>query len=135
MQTSPFATTGALKKCLDVLGDAYDVVIVDTPPSLDFLTANAMFAADVVFVPVESGSKLSLVGTDDMLQFIRDAQGVNPRLQFGAAILTRHDARKKMCKITASAVKDFYGRVLDANSVIGRGACGHIPRYRQMADK
>lgn len=115
MQTSPFATTGALKKHLAALSEAYDIIIIDTPPALDFLTANALYAADFVFVPVESGSKLSLVGTDDMLQFIKDAQEVNPRLQFGAAILTRHDARKKMCKITAGAVQEFYGRVLDAS--------------------
>jgi chromosome partitioning protein len=115
MQDTPFKTTGALKKRLDMLADVYDVIIIDTPPALDFLTANALFAADVVFVPVESGSKLSLVGTDDMLQFIKDAQEVNPRLLFGAAILTRHDSRKKMCKITAGAVQGFYGRVLSAS--------------------
>ncbi len=115
MQSTPFATTAALKKHLDMLADAYDVIIIDTPPALDFLTANALYAADVIFVPVESGSKLSLVGTDDMLNFISDAKEVNPRLQFGAAILTRHDARKKMCKITAGAVQGYYGRVLSAS--------------------
>ena len=115
MQTSPFASTSALKKALDVLHDAYDVILIDTRPALDFLTANALFAADVVFVPVESGSKLALLGTDDMLRFIAEARAVNPRLEFGAAILTRHDNRKKLCKITAEAVKGFYGRVLDAS--------------------
>ncbi|WP_175787591.1 ParA family protein [Burkholderia anthina] len=115
MQTTPFASTAALKKVLDTVSDAYDVIIVDTPPALDFMTANALYAADMVFVPVESGSKLSLLGTDDMLKFISDAQGVNPRLQFGAAILTKHDARKKLCKITSEAVKGYYGRVLAAS--------------------
>jgi chromosome partitioning protein len=115
MQTSPFASTSALKKALDVLHDAYDVILIDTRPALDFLTANALFAADVVFVPVESGSKLALLGTDDMLRFIAEARAVNPRLEFGAAILTRHDNRKKLCKITAEAVKGFYGRVLEAS--------------------
>jgi chromosome partitioning protein len=114
MQSTPFASTAALKKALDVVTDAYDVIIVDTPPALDFMTANALYAADMVFVPVESGSKLSLLGTDDMLQFIRDAQDVNPRLQFGAAILTKHDNRKKLCKMTGEAVKGYYGRVLAA---------------------
>jgi chromosome partitioning protein len=115
MTSSPFASTAALKKVLDIVTDAYDVIIIDTPPALDFMTANALYAADMVFVPVESGSKLSLLGTDDMLQFIRDAQEVNPRLQFGAAILTKHDARKKLCKMTGEAVKGYYGRVLDAS--------------------
>lgn len=114
MQSSPFASTAALKKALDLVGDSYDAVLIDTRPALDFLTANALYAADSVFVPVESGSKLALLGTDDMLRFIAEARAVNPRLEFGAAILTRHDNRKKMCKITGEAVKGYYGRVLDA---------------------
>jgi chromosome partitioning protein len=114
MQSSPFATTDALKRALEVVSDAYDVILIDTRPALDFLTANALFAADSVFVPVESGSKLALLGTDDMLRFIGEARAVNPRLEFGAAILTRHDNRKKMCKITGEAVKGYYGRVLKA---------------------
>lgn len=115
MQSAPFASTSGLKKALDVVSDAYDVIIIDTPPSLDFMTANALYAADFVFVPVESGSKLSLLGTDDMLKFISDAREVNPRLEFGGAILTKHDNRKKLCKITGEAVKGFYGRVLAAS--------------------
>jgi chromosome partitioning protein len=117
-----------------VLHDAYDVILIDTRPALDFLTANALFAADVVFVPVESGSKLALLGTDDMLRFIAEARAVNPRLEFGAAILTRHDNRKKLCKITAEAVKSFYGRVLDASLPIAAQVLGQtIMQYdRQL---
>lgn len=114
MQSSPFATTSALKKALDLVSSAYDIILIDTRPALDFLTANALYAADTVFVPVESGSKLSLLGTEDMLRFISEARTVNPRLKFGAAILTRHDNRKKMCKITAEAVRGYYGTVLEA---------------------
>lgn len=115
MSSSPFHSTSILKTKLAPIADGYDVIIIDTPPSLDLLTANALAASDFVFVPIESGSKLSLVGTDDMLAFIGAARNVNPGLQFGGAILTRHDARKKMCQFTASAVLQVYGHVLEAS--------------------
>lgn len=114
LQQTPFSSTSLLTSKLAAVIDAYDVIVIDTPPSLGFLTANALAASDAVMVPIESGSKLSLLGTDDMLEFIRQARGANPRLKFGGAILTRHDARKKMCKITAGAVRDYYESVLSA---------------------
>ena len=114
MQFSSFPTTSALAEKIQPLHDAYDVIIIDTPPSIEFLPANALAASDYVFVPVQSGSKLSLIGTDDMLQFIEQGKKTNPKLHFGGAILTRHDARKRMCAVTASAFKDFYGKCLES---------------------
>ena len=114
LQQTPFSSTALLTAKLAALDDAYDLIILDTPPALNFLAANALAAADAVLVPVESGSKLSLIGTDDMLDFIRQARSANPRLVFGGAILTKHDARKKMCKIAAGAVREYYDHVLTA---------------------
>ena len=114
LQQTPFSSTSILINKLAAVATAYDAIIIDTPPSLGFLTANALAASDAVMVPIESGSKLSLLGTDDMIEFIRQARTANPKLKFGGAVLTRHDARKKMCKITAGAVKDYYASVLTA---------------------
>jgi len=87
-------------------------IILDTQQGLSFLTANALAAADSVFVPVESGSKLALVGTDDMIEFVNQARTVNSRLQLGGAILTKHDGRKKLCKITQAVIGDYFETVL-----------------------
>lgn len=114
LQQTPFSSTGLLQSKLAPIADAYDIIILDCPPALNFLTANALAASDAVFVPIESGSKLSLVGTDDMLSFISQARAVNPRLKFGGAILTKHDARKKICKIMAGAVQSYYENVLES---------------------
>lgn len=114
LQQTPFSSTGLLQSKLAAIGDAYDVIILDCPPALNFLTANALAASDAVFVPIESGSKLSLVGTDDMLSFIKQARAVNSRLRFGGAIMTKHDPRKKICKIMAGAVREYYESVLEA---------------------
>lgn len=112
LQTTPFSSTSLLLHKLHTVRDVFDVIILDTPPALSFLTANALAAADCVFVPVESGSKLALVGTDDMIEFVAQAKTVNVRLQLGGAILTKHDGRKKLCKITQAVIGDFFERVL-----------------------
>lgn len=115
MQHRPFfSSTSLLHEKLKAVADVYDVILIDTPPALNFLTANAMIASDFVFVPVISGSKLSLLGTDDMLEFVGNARKSTGRLTFGGAILTQHDGRKTMCKIGAGAVKSYYGTVLAA---------------------
>jgi chromosome partitioning protein len=113
LRGKPFGSTSIVRDKLAHVINSYDVIVIDTPPALGFLTANALAASDAVFVPVESGSKLSLIGTDDMQEFVKAAQQANPKLQLGGAILTRHDLRKKMCQITAAAVRDYYPHVLE----------------------
>jgi chromosome partitioning protein len=34
--------------------DAYDFIIIDTPPNLGFMTINAMVASDTVLVPIQT---------------------------------------------------------------------------------
>lgn len=124
LQTTPFSSTSLLLQKLQSVRDIFDVIILDTPPALSFLTANALAAADVVFVPVESGSKLALVGTDDMLEFVAQAKTVNQRLMLGGAILTKHDGRKKLCKITQAVIGDYFDtvfkNVLPSSADIGK---------------
>jgi len=124
LQLTPFVSTSILLTKLQSVRDVFDVIILDTPPALSFLTANALAAADCVFVPVESGSKLALVGTDDMLEFVSQAKTVNPRLKLGGAVLTKHDGRKKLCKITQAVIGDYFetvlGHVLPQSADIGK---------------
>lgn len=124
LQLTPFASTSILLTKLQSVRDVFDVIILDTLPALSFLTANALAAADCVFVPVESGSKLALVGTDDMLEFVSQAKTVNPRLKLGGAVLTKHDGRKKLCKITQAVIGDYFdtvlGHVLPQSADIGK---------------
>jgi chromosome partitioning protein len=114
LQSTPFASTSLLAQKLVPVVKVYDVIILDTPPALSFLTANALAASDYVFAPLSSGSKLSLVGADDLVAFIHQAKVANPKLNFGGAILTKHDNRKKVCRLVQGAASEYYDRVLES---------------------
>ena len=47
-----FAFWAPLKQGLATVADRYDVVVIDTPPSLSFVTTNAIYAADGLVIPV-----------------------------------------------------------------------------------
>jgi chromosome partitioning protein len=42
----------ALKSGIATVSDRYDVIIIDTPPALSYITTNALYAADGIIVPV-----------------------------------------------------------------------------------
>jgi excisionase family DNA binding protein len=42
----------ALKAGIATVSDRYDVIVIDTPPALSYVTTNALYAADGIIVPV-----------------------------------------------------------------------------------
>jgi len=74
---------------LKTIADRYDVVVIDTPPSLGILTTNALAACRRVIVPVEP-QLWSVGGVARILEMISDVRSsldVSPRL--GGILITR----------------------------------------------
>lgn len=85
-----------LRLALTDVEDAYDVVILDTPPSLGFLTLGAIYAATGLVVTVHpamldvmSMSQFLLM-MGDLISVIRDA-GATMKQDFLRYVVTRHD--------------------------------------------
>jgi chromosome partitioning protein len=63
-----------LIEIINTIKDRYDYILIDCPPSLGFLTVNAIRASDEVIIPVET-SRFSMQGVDhlmDIINLIRD---------------------------------------------------------------
>jgi chromosome partitioning protein len=84
---------------------ADQIVLLDCPPSLSLLTVNALVASDSCLIPMESGSKYSLDGYEDLEELIRDVKDVNPTLDILGVLITKHDGRKNVCKAMKAAIE------------------------------
>jgi chromosome partitioning protein len=94
------------------------VVLIDCPPSLSLLTVNALVASDYCLIPMESGSKYSLDGYEDLEELIRDVKDVNPELDILGVLITKHDGRKNVCKAMKAAIeRRFQDRVFSTTIV------------------
>jgi chromosome partitioning protein len=81
-----------LKNALSHL-DGYDMIIIDTPPSLSLLTVNALAAADYVIIPTLPQAA-DLRGLALIINTIDDIkQAINPQLQIMAVLITQFDGR------------------------------------------
>ena len=83
----------ALSKALFALGEKYDYILIDSPPSLGLLTINALTASDGVIVPVQC-EYLSLRGLAQLertLELVRE--NLNPDVHIAGILPTMFDAR------------------------------------------
>jgi chromosome partitioning protein len=86
-----------LRDALMSLSAAYDFIVIDTPPSMNLLTYNALQASGEVVVPMLC-EPFSLRGMGRLLRIIREFQhpARNPILQLSAVVPCRYDKRKRL---------------------------------------
>ena len=105
----------ALKDALAPLKDAYDLILIDCPPSLELLTLNALCAADSVLIPVQC-EYYALEGLSDLMTTMRAVKRrLNPKLDIFGVVLTMYDGRTNFSAQVAEEVRrHFPGKVFAA---------------------
>lgn len=99
-----------LRKLLEPIRDKYDLIILDTPPSLGVWTIMALTACDCVVVPVDASSKHSLQGLNAAIRAIQDiSDSFNPDLRFLRAIINRVDRRTSISKAMTEQITRVWG--------------------------
>lgn len=97
----------ALRSVLQAI-DAYDYVLVDSPPSLGILTVNSLCAANSVIVPVQC-EYLALEGLTQLMRTIRLIQrGLNPTLTMRGVVMTMYDKRTNLAKEVVAEVQRYF---------------------------
>lgn len=101
-----------LKKALDQVKAAYDVIFIDCPPSLELLTLNGLAAADSILVPVQC-EYYALEGLSDLMSTMRMVKRrINPQLELFGVALTMFDGRTNFSTQVAQEVRrHFPGKV------------------------
>jgi chromosome partitioning protein len=89
--------------------DAYDFILIDCPPALDFLTLNALVAADAVLIPIQC-EFFALEGISQLIDTIdRVKESFGHDLQIQGILLTMYDDRTSLTRQVASDLKEFFG--------------------------
>jgi chromosome partitioning protein len=83
----------ALRDNIKVLGEFFDVCLIDTAPSLGVGMTAAVLAADYMLSPIEMEA-YSLEGMKKMVSVIGNLRKMNPKLRFIGMVPNKVDARK-----------------------------------------
>ena len=99
----------ALEKALVEVRDKYDLILVDTPPSLGLLTINAFVAATGVIVPVQCEylSLRGLVQLENTLAMVRE--NLNPRVSVEGIVATMFDGRTLHAREAIEILEENFG--------------------------
>jgi len=97
-----------LKDVLDKVAESFDMVIIDTPPTLGMLTVNALVASTHVIIPIQS-SYFAMEGTDDLLDTIEKIRRrPNPRLEILGVLVTMYDKRTVLGKDIIDQIREVF---------------------------
>ena len=97
-----------LRRALATLRDEYEYLLVDCPPSLGFLTLNALVAADTILIPLQC-EYYALEGLSQLMDVIRRVQGsLNPVLCIEGVVLTMADHRTRLTADVISEVRAYF---------------------------
>jgi chromosome partitioning protein len=98
-----------LKRQLESLRPRYDFLFLDCPPSLGFLTLNALTAADGVLVPVQC-EYLALEGITQLMDTLQKVRAsLNPALAIEGVLMTMFDERTNLSKQVVDEVREVFG--------------------------
>ena len=97
-----------LSEIVNQIKECYDYVLIDTSPSLNILTINALCASDSVLITADT-QLFAIVGISELLKTIQKIKKrVNESLTIKGILLTMCDNRTNLSKLLTQQVEEMY---------------------------
>ncbi|MBC7943374.1 ParA family protein [Candidatus Saccharibacteria bacterium] len=114
-----------LKTAIESSSGEYDIIIIDSPPSLSLLTVNGLIAATYVLLPVQA-EFYALEGLGQLLETMKLVRkAMNPTLELLGVLPTMIDSRTTLSgQVHEEIKKHFPGKVFNTT----------IPRNIRLAE-
>lgn len=95
-----------LKSALEPIAKDYDLIVIDTPPTLGTLLINALVASDEVVIPM-TADIWALQGLYQLVSTINDVRDeYNHGLKVAGVLFTRHNPRTIMTRDMVEAIQE-----------------------------
>ena len=112
-----------IASAIDSIEDMYDVVVIDCPPQLGFLTLSALCAATGVLVTIHpqmldiASMSQFLLMTGDLLNVVHDAGG-RLKLDFLRYLITRHEPQDGPQTQVVGFLRSLFGERVLTNTML-----------------
>ena len=110
--SSMLAREAILKNELEPVKDKYDVILIDTQPSVGVIPINALCAADEVIIPVHNALAVEALGQMVSVLLQIKKLKLNPNLIIGGVLLTMYDPRTNLAKTVKDITLKKFGTVV-----------------------
>jgi len=103
---------GILTKLLKQFYDHFEFCFIDCPPSLGFLTDNAIVACNSVIIPIEA-SAFSYKGVDTIINYLEKLKLHNDLyFNLSGVFMSKFDIRESISEAVLSEVKDKFKHLM-----------------------
>lgn len=97
-----------LKEKIKNLKEKFEFIFIDCPPSLGFLTINALSCANSVLIPIQC-EFYALEGVSQLISTIQLVKkSLNKNLEVEGVLLSMYDNRTNLCNEVASEVNKYF---------------------------
>ena len=119
-----------LKRALKPIRDDYDVILIDTQPSVGVIPINALCAANEVIIPVYEAYALDAMS--QMLSIILQVkQALNPDLVIGGILLTMYDTRTTLAKEVRDRLLSKFGTIVFETTIPRNIRLAECPTHKK----
>lgn len=106
------AQIGVLKGIIEPIENKYDYIIIDTPPSENYLSVSALVYAEYVLIPVQAHFLAMQALTQAMEDIDKVKRGLNPQIKIKGILFTMVNNKTNIARSVIAEVKERYGNLV-----------------------